>query len=281
MAGAGFKDFTAGDILTATQVDEYLMQQTVMRFADSAARTTALSGVLAEGMLSYLNDTNTVQVYNGSAWVNVGGGSPLTTKGDVYTYSTTDARLAVGANDTVLTADSSTATGLKWAAVSGGAYTQLASGTASGATLDLTSISGSYRDLVVIWRNVRPASNGEQLFMRFNSDSTANRHSSTELNDGSSLAFNSTYFTTDGGVNSGATNANTIKVITVYDYANTSTYKFAEVLNINTDETTNTLVDFRRRVGMYNQTGAITALNFFWSGSVNFSGGTYVLYGVK
>lgn len=124
MAGAGFKDFTAGDILTATQVDEYLMQQTVMRFADSAARTTALSGVLAEGMLSYLNDTNTVQVYNGSAWVNVGGGSPLTTKGDVYTYSTTDARLAVGANGTVLTADSAEATGLKWATPSaGGSFT--------------------------------------------------------------------------------------------------------------------------------------------------------------
>jgi hypothetical protein len=42
MAGAGFKDFTAGDILTAAQVDEYLMQQTVMRFANTAARTIEL-----------------------------------------------------------------------------------------------------------------------------------------------------------------------------------------------------------------------------------------------
>lgn len=49
------------------------------------------------------------------------GGSPLTTKGDVYTFSTVDARLGVGANDTVLTADSAQATGLKFAAVAGGA----------------------------------------------------------------------------------------------------------------------------------------------------------------
>jgi hypothetical protein len=40
---------------------------------------------------------------------------PLTTKGDLFTYSTTEARLPVGANGTVLTADSAEATGLKWA----------------------------------------------------------------------------------------------------------------------------------------------------------------------
>lgn len=49
-----------------------------------------------------------------------GGASPLTTKGDVYTYDTADARLAVGTNDFVLTADSAEATGLKWAAASAG-----------------------------------------------------------------------------------------------------------------------------------------------------------------
>lgn len=69
MAGAGYKLFNTGDVLTAAQVNTYLMQQTVMVFADSTARTTALSGVLAEGMLSYLQDTNTVEVYNGSSWV--------------------------------------------------------------------------------------------------------------------------------------------------------------------------------------------------------------------
>jgi len=69
----GFKDFAPGDILTAADVDDYLMRQAVMRFADASARTTALSGVLVEGMMSYLKDTNTVEVYDGSAWVGVGG----------------------------------------------------------------------------------------------------------------------------------------------------------------------------------------------------------------
>lgn len=43
-----------------------------------------------------------------------GGGSPLTTKGDLYTYSTVDARLAIGTNGYVLCADSTETTGMKW-----------------------------------------------------------------------------------------------------------------------------------------------------------------------
>ena len=78
MAGAGYKLFNTGDVLTAAQVNTYLNEQTVMVFADSAARTTALSGVLAEGMMSYLQDTNAVEVYNGSSWVNVGNAGDIT-----------------------------------------------------------------------------------------------------------------------------------------------------------------------------------------------------------
>lgn len=121
MAGAGYKLFNTGDVLTAAQVNTYLMEQTVMRFATTTARDTALSGVLAEGMLCYIDADNNIYKYTGSAWVNIdttGGGSPLTTKGDLYTYSTTDTRLAVGTNGQVLTADSTTATGLKWATAS-------------------------------------------------------------------------------------------------------------------------------------------------------------------
>jgi len=74
MAGAGYKLFNTGDVLTAAQVNTYLMQQSVMVFANSAARTTALSGVLAEGMLSYLQDTNAVEKYDGSSWGAIGAG---------------------------------------------------------------------------------------------------------------------------------------------------------------------------------------------------------------
>ena len=144
MAGAGYKLFNTGDVLTAAQVNTYLQEQAVMRFANATARTTALSGVLAEGMMSYLDDTNSVEVYNGSAWVSVGSTGDITgvtagtgisgggTSGDVTitnsmataidakgdlvvgTGADTFSRLAVGSNNQVLTADSTTATGLKW-----------------------------------------------------------------------------------------------------------------------------------------------------------------------
>jgi len=81
MAGAGALLFTSGSVLTAAQVNTYLMDQSVMRFATEAARTAAFGGAgeptLAEGMMSYLMDSNSVQVYNGSAWVSIGGGADI------------------------------------------------------------------------------------------------------------------------------------------------------------------------------------------------------------
>jgi hypothetical protein len=55
-------------------------------------------------------------------WAAGGGGfaSPLTTKGDIHVFGSADTRLAVGSNGLVLTADSSQATGLAWAAAGGG-----------------------------------------------------------------------------------------------------------------------------------------------------------------
>ena len=78
MAGAGYKLFQTGSVLTAADVNTYLNEQSVMRFANSAARTSALSSVLAEGMVSYLQDTNAVEVYDGSNWVSIGSSGDIT-----------------------------------------------------------------------------------------------------------------------------------------------------------------------------------------------------------
>ena len=73
-AGLGYKEFTTGDVLTAADANGYLASQVVMVFADSAARTSAITSP-QEGMISYLKDTNSTEYYSGSAWVALGGGS--------------------------------------------------------------------------------------------------------------------------------------------------------------------------------------------------------------
>lgn len=75
-------------------------------------------------------------------WSAAGGGSPLTTKGDLYTYSSVAARLPVGANGFVLSADSTQPTGLKWIAATGtGTVTSV--GLADGSVTPIYAITGS------------------------------------------------------------------------------------------------------------------------------------------
>lgn len=172
MAGAGYKLFNTGDVLTAAQVNTYLNEQTVMVFADSAARTTALTGVLAEGMMSYLQDTNAVEVYNGSSWVGVGGGltSPLTTKGDIWVYGTGDTRLPVGTNGHTLVADSVEATGLKWVAPAGGGKVlQVVQGTL---TTNITSSSSTLVD-TGLTQAITPSSATSKILCLVNVDGVA------------------------------------------------------------------------------------------------------------
>jgi hypothetical protein len=72
MAGLGRKVFTAGDVLTASDVQNYLMDQTVMNFAGTAARSSAIA-TPTTGMTTYIGTTGTasipqIETYTGSAW---------------------------------------------------------------------------------------------------------------------------------------------------------------------------------------------------------------------
>lgn len=72
MAGAGYRTFAAGEVLTATNVQGYLMDQAIAVFADATARDAAITSP-TEGQHCFLSDTDALQYYTGSAWVAAGG----------------------------------------------------------------------------------------------------------------------------------------------------------------------------------------------------------------
>ena len=198
-------------------------------------------------------------------------------KGDLIAASAADtpARLAVGANGTVLTADSAEATGLKWATPAGG-WTLLTSGTLSGATTTTASFSTSYIDLRVIITNFLPATDNAEIQMRFNADSNANRHSGASSFNASNVAFTQTeVIMATGNDNSVASG---LIIIDIPSYSNTTTWKIANSRNITVNSTTTTSYNVQNRFGAYNQTSAISSLSFLCS-SGNFTSGNYLVYG--
>jgi hypothetical protein len=77
MAGLGRQVFTAGEVLTAADVNGYLMDQAVMVFANATARTAAIAAP-TEGMVTYLSDTDALEYYDGSAFVGVSNPGDIT-----------------------------------------------------------------------------------------------------------------------------------------------------------------------------------------------------------
>ncbi len=91
---AGYKVFVNGDILDAdVDVNPYLMSQAVMVFDDAADRTAQLDSDEAEGMLTYLRDTNQVEKYDGAAFVPVSDAIALDDLTDVDASSPTDGQV--------------------------------------------------------------------------------------------------------------------------------------------------------------------------------------------
>jgi hypothetical protein len=67
-------------------MQQFLIDQAVMRFANASARDSALSEVLSEGMVAYLDDLNTVEVYDGSEWTELTGDPDIFTQGTAGQY---------------------------------------------------------------------------------------------------------------------------------------------------------------------------------------------------
>ncbi len=63
----GFKIFSTGEVLTAADVNDYLMEQSLCIFENSTARDAQITSPI-EGQFCYLKDSNVLQVYNGSSW---------------------------------------------------------------------------------------------------------------------------------------------------------------------------------------------------------------------
>jgi hypothetical protein len=123
-------------------------------------------------MVSYLSDTNVLEKYDGINWVDITADSIakglIDAKGDLIagTADNTPARLAIGTNGHVLTADSTTSTGLKWAA-GGGKVLQVVSAVYStqtdststtfadtGLTANITPSAATSRVLVLVTQSV-------------------------------------------------------------------------------------------------------------------------------
>lgn len=200
-------------------------------------------------------------------------------KGDIIAATAADtvSRIAVGANDTVLTADSSTATGLKWATPASGGMTLLTSGTLSGSAVNLTSISSSYRHLQLIIRNFKPVNDGARIYLRFNADTGA-YYQTPGYASATNQSFGDTYMiasqVTDNTVAQG------LCVYDVLDYTNTATWKTVRMFGVTNNDATSTNFQLWSVYGMYNQTGAISQINILLN-SGNFTSGDYLLYGVK
>jgi hypothetical protein len=177
-AGLGFKDFVTGEVLTAADVDGYLMQG-VWVFASAAARDAAVTSP-QEGNFAYLKDTNVTTYYTGSAWANLdttGMTNPMTTTGDtIYSSSgSTPARLGIGSTGQVLTVAGGVPT---WASAGGGGanWSLLnAGGTAlsGSSTVTVSGISGKDK----IWVLIDSATTGTgsaSVALRVNTDSGSN-----------------------------------------------------------------------------------------------------------
>ena len=198
-------------------------------------------------------------------------------KGDLIAATAADtvSRLAVGTNGQVLTADSTAATGIKWAAAASGSMTLLSTTSLSGTTTTISSISGSYKHLFVEIDAYAPQSSGtDNPCFRVNGLST-----SIYTSTGGSPQGQGRF--TQMNIGQTASNSQNYFQMTFYNYASTTVNKSVSG-SAAAYEFTTSRYETKVSDAAVALTSAITSLSIFHgSGATQNLTGTVRIYGVN
>lgn len=204
-------------------------------------------------------------------------------KGDIIAATAADtlSRLAVGANDTILTADSTAATGMKWAApAAAGGWTSLATGNLTGTSTTVNITTTGYKQLICYVKDV-VCTTDWYWKLQLNGDTAANYSMINSYNN-TNTAITTANVVDSGFVSYGpveATDKNIFGVWTIYDPANTNTVKTCTG-DLSAMDYQNTFRGNATVSGQWFATpAAITSVTFVAVST--YSSGTYEIYGVK
>jgi hypothetical protein len=202
--------------------------------------------------------------------------SLVTTKGDIIaaTGASTPARLAVGTNDQVLTADSTAASGVAWKTASSGGMTLLSTTTLSGATVTVSSISQSYTSLYGVIYGVTNATAVGYFALK----PLGNNNVATSSVEAGSVWNNSSIWYLDSSITISRTDTTNAWFFNIGNYTSATNYKPVNFSG-NFVDSNGTRVSCSGG-GAIKETSAITSLTLINTGG-NLSTGTLLLYGVK